>query len=88
MTVSQHANIKLRDVAEAITSAAAGKPMRNRFMDSSGINILISAHRALTGAGGWLRLAALSAPVLRTVQIVGLDTVIDCHPTLDQALHL
>ncbi|MER8059116.1 STAS domain-containing protein [Streptomyces sp. NPDC094022] len=57
-------------------------------MDSSGINILISAHRALTGAGGWLRLAALSAPVLRTVQIVGLDTVIDCHPTLDQALRL
>ncbi|TXJ77513.1 anti-sigma factor antagonist [Streptomyces lavendulae] len=62
--------------------------MRNRFMDSSGINILISAHRALTKAGGWLRLAALSAPVLRTVQIVGLDTVIDCHPTVDQALRL
>ncbi|MYU62861.1 anti-sigma factor antagonist, partial [Streptomyces sp. SID69] len=61
---------------------------RVSFMDSSGINILISAHRALTEAGGWLRLAALSAPVLRTVQIVGLDTAIDCHPTLDQALHL
>ncbi|MER6678746.1 ANTAR domain-containing protein [Streptomyces sp. NPDC000983] len=27
VTVSQHANIKLRDVAEAITSAATGKPM-------------------------------------------------------------
>ncbi|WP_308010818.1 ANTAR domain-containing protein [Streptomyces sp. AC495_CC817] len=27
VTVSQHANIKLRDVAEAVTSAATGKPM-------------------------------------------------------------
>ncbi|MCS0603587.1 STAS domain-containing protein [Streptomyces sp. LP11] len=59
---------------------------RVSFMDSSGINILISAHRSLTEAGGWLRLAAPSAPVLRTVQIVGLDAVIDCHPTVDQAL--
>ncbi|MEU0677111.1 ANTAR domain-containing protein [Streptomyces sp. NPDC006172] len=27
VTVSQHANIKLREVAEAVTSAASGKPM-------------------------------------------------------------
>ncbi|MFJ7046697.1 hypothetical protein ACIQVC_25255 [Streptomyces sp. NPDC101112] len=27
MTVYQHANIKLRDVAEAVTSAATGAPM-------------------------------------------------------------
>ncbi|MEU5798806.1 STAS domain-containing protein [Streptomyces sp. NPDC047813] len=59
---------------------------RVSFMDFSGINILIGAHRALTEAGNWLRLAALSAPVLRTVQIVGLDSVLDCHTTLDQAL--
>ncbi|MFF7266448.1 ANTAR domain-containing protein [Streptomyces sp. NPDC008159] len=27
VTVSQHANTKVRDVAEAVTSAAAGEPM-------------------------------------------------------------
>jgi AmiR/NasT family two-component response regulator len=27
VTVSQHANVKLRDVADAVTSAATGKPM-------------------------------------------------------------
>ncbi|MFF4018714.1 STAS domain-containing protein [Streptomyces sp. NPDC001843] len=58
------------------------------FMDSSGINILISAHRRLTEAGGWLRLAAPTETVLRTLQIVGIDTVIDCRETLRHALSI
>ncbi|MEU1710955.1 STAS domain-containing protein [Streptomyces sp. NPDC005706] len=56
------------------------------FMDSTGINILIAAHRALTEADGWLRLASPTGVVLRTLRLVGVDTVIDCHETLDQAL--
>ncbi|MDI1457029.1 STAS domain-containing protein [Streptomyces sp. ATE26] len=56
------------------------------FMDSSGINILIAAHRALTAAGGWIRLASPTGAVMRTLELVGLDTVIDCRETLDQAL--
>ncbi|MFJ4871375.1 STAS domain-containing protein [Streptomyces sp. NPDC088757] len=57
------------------------------FMDSSGINILITSHHALAQAGGWLRLAGPTAPVMRTISIVGLDTVIGCHDTLAQALN-
>ncbi|MET7686270.1 STAS domain-containing protein [Streptomyces sp. NPDC005423] len=56
------------------------------FMDSSGINVLIAVHHTLTGAGGWLRLAGATPPVLRIVQLVGLDAVIPCAPTLQQAL--
>ncbi|MEU3342221.1 STAS domain-containing protein [Streptomyces sp. NPDC006668] len=56
------------------------------FMDSTGINILIAAHNALAQAGGWLRLAAPTRTVLRTLQIVGVDAVIDCRETLRQAL--
>ncbi|MFF8595220.1 STAS domain-containing protein [Streptomyces sp. NPDC015220] len=59
---------------------------RVAFIDSSGINVLIAAHRALTEAGGSLRLAAPGKVVLRTLSLVGVDTVIDCHETLDQAL--
>jgi stage II sporulation protein AA (anti-sigma F factor antagonist) len=59
---------------------------RVTFMDSTGINILISAHRSLTEAGGWIRLAAPTEAVLRLLQIVGVDTVIDCRETLRQAL--
>ncbi|MFH8336495.1 STAS domain-containing protein [Streptomyces sp. AM6-12] len=56
------------------------------FMDSSGINIFITAHRALGEAGGWLRLAAAGESVMRTISLVGVDTVIDCRETLHQAL--
>ncbi|MGW2709329.1 STAS domain-containing protein [Streptomyces sp. NPDC001356] len=56
------------------------------FMDSSGINILIAAHQALSEAGGWLRLAAVGASVMRIISLVGVDAVIDCRETLRQAL--
>ncbi|PKW05330.1 anti-sigma-factor antagonist [Streptomyces sp. 1222.5] len=55
------------------------------FMDSSGINVLLAAHRDLTPLG-WLRLAGVTQSVLRTLQIVGVDTVIDCCPSLREAL--
>ncbi|MFI6564146.1 STAS domain-containing protein [Streptomyces sp. NPDC050534] len=56
------------------------------FMDSTGINILINAHHTLSEAGGRLRLAAPTTAVRRTLQIVGVDAVIDCHTTLHDAL--
>ncbi|MFH9084112.1 STAS domain-containing protein [Streptomyces sp. NPDC017673] len=56
------------------------------FMDSSGINIFIAAHRTLGEADGWLRLAAPRESVMRTLNIVGVDTFIDCRETLRQAL--
>ncbi|MFG2463736.1 STAS domain-containing protein [Streptomyces sp. NPDC048523] len=56
------------------------------FMDSTGINLLIAAHQSATDAGGWIRLAAPTSSVMRTIQIVGLDTLIDCHATLREAL--
>lgn len=59
---------------------------RVTFIDSTGISIFISAHHALTEAGGWIRLAAPGEAVRRTLQIVGIDTVIDCRETLRQAL--
>jgi anti-anti-sigma factor len=56
------------------------------FMDSGGINILISTYRTATDAGGWLRLAAVQTPVLHVLQLVGLNSIITCHPDLGQAL--
>ncbi|WP_406368524.1 STAS domain-containing protein [Streptomyces sp. NBC_00647] len=56
------------------------------FMDSSAISVLAAAHRDADAAGGWMRMAALSQPVRRVVEIVGLDTIITCCPTLAQAL--
>ncbi|MFI5681754.1 STAS domain-containing protein [Streptomyces cellulosae] len=56
------------------------------FMDSSGINVLITAHQDMSDAQGWLRIAGAQSPVLRVLQLVGLDQVIGCHPTVEQAL--
>ncbi|NEB04098.1 STAS domain-containing protein [Streptomyces sp. SID13726] len=56
------------------------------FMDSSGVNALITAHQAAQAARGRLRLAGMHGAVLRTVQIVGLDTLLSCHPTVRDAL--
>ncbi|MEV2211187.1 STAS domain-containing protein [Streptomyces sp. NPDC050997] len=56
------------------------------FMDSSGINALIATHQAMSDAQGWLRIARAQNPVLRVLQLVGLDQVIPCHPTVEQAL--
>ncbi|MEU4039838.1 STAS domain-containing protein [Streptomyces collinus] len=56
------------------------------FMDSSGINLFIAAHQALSEAGGWIRLAGASDPVRRVLELVGVDTFIDCHASLREAL--
>jgi stage II sporulation protein AA (anti-sigma F factor antagonist) len=59
---------------------------RVTFMDSSGVNALIAAFQAAQAAGGWLRLVVVRGAVLRTLQLVGLDTVVPFHPTLEDAL--
>ncbi|WP_031070775.1 STAS domain-containing protein [Streptomyces sp. NRRL S-118] len=56
------------------------------FMDSSGINVFVSTHQQVSGAGGWVRIAGAQEAVLRVLQLVGVDAVIPCHPTIEQAL--
>ncbi|MDR6978944.1 anti-anti-sigma factor [Streptomyces sp. 3330] len=56
------------------------------FMDSSGINVFVAAHQAMSGTDGWLRIAAARKPVLHVLRLVGVDSLITCHPTLEQAL--
>lgn len=56
------------------------------FLDASAISALAAAQRDAASADGWIRLASLRATVQRVVEMVGLDTVIPCYPTLRQAL--
>ncbi|MFI9773043.1 STAS domain-containing protein [Streptomyces sp. NPDC052415] len=56
------------------------------FMDSSGINVFVAAYQQVSAAQGWLRIAGAQDSVLGVLQLVGVDDVIPCHPTLDQAL--
>ncbi|MFB8750476.1 STAS domain-containing protein [Streptomyces parvulus] len=56
------------------------------FLDSSGINVLITAHREAESLGVWLRLAAPRDPVERVLRLVGVDGLIGCFPSVEQAL--
>ncbi len=56
------------------------------FMNSTGINILISAHQNTQAHGGQLRLAHVPPPVMDVLRIVGLDEILPLYPTLDLAL--
>ncbi|MGA5899296.1 STAS domain-containing protein [Streptomyces venetus] len=56
------------------------------FMDSSGINVFVAAYQQATDTGGWVRIAGAQHSVLRVLQLVGVDTLIPCHPTTEQAL--
>ncbi|MFJ9026430.1 STAS domain-containing protein [Streptomyces sp. NPDC102259] len=77
---------------QALDASGAPRPRivvdlsRVTFMDSTGINIFVAAHRTLAEADGWIRLAAPGEAVMRTLQIVGVGAVIDCRETLRQAL--
>ncbi|MFF1721130.1 STAS domain-containing protein [Streptomyces sviceus] len=57
------------------------------FMDSSGINVFVAAYQQVSGAQGWLRIVGAQDSVLRVLQMVGVDTLIPCHATVEQALH-
>ena len=46
------------------------------FMDSTGLGVLIAAHRRLTATGGKLTIHKPSRPVLRVLQVSGLDRLL------------
>ncbi|MEV6116338.1 STAS domain-containing protein [Streptomyces sp. NPDC052109] len=89
--IDHHTGDKLRqalDLSDIARPRIVVDMRQVTFMDSSGINILIAAHIRLSETGGWLRLAAPTDSVLRTLQIVGVDAVIDCRETLRDALSI
>ncbi|MGW2787943.1 STAS domain-containing protein [Streptomyces populi] len=55
------------------------------FMDSSAIAVLALARQHAAEAGGWVRMAALTPPVQRVVNFVGLNMIADCYPQLADA---
>ena len=57
-----------------------------RFCDSSGISMLVRAHKQATANGTQLRLVVLSAAVLRILTLVQMDHLLLIYPTLSQAL--
>jgi anti-sigma B factor antagonist len=60
---------------------------QTRFCDSSGMTVLIHAHQRALAEGGELRLVIpADGAVLRIFTLTGLDRVIPCFGSLDEAL--
>jgi len=60
--------------------------MATSFCDSSGISMLVRAHKQAAANGTELRLVAASPAVLRTLTLAGLDQLLPIYPSLSQAL--
>ncbi|MFG2811526.1 STAS domain-containing protein [Streptomyces massasporeus] len=71
---------------EAVPARIVADLSNVTFMDSSGINVFLGAHLQTTKAAGWVRFAGARQAVLRVLQVTGVDTLIPCHPTVEQAL--
>jgi anti-sigma B factor antagonist len=56
------------------------------FMDSTGLGLLIGAHRRAVLAGGVLRIVCSRPEILRTLRISGLDQVLVVERSLAAAL--
>ncbi|MGJ7414572.1 STAS domain-containing protein [Streptomyces cinereoruber] len=83
--VLEHALLERSGTAEPLRVVADLEGVT--FLDSSGLNVLISVNRQVGETGGRLRIAAAQQAVRRVLTLVGVDTVIDCRPTLEDALH-
>jgi anti-anti-sigma factor len=57
-----------------------------RFCDSAGVRNLLLAHRRAAESGVELRLAAASEPVLRVLELVGVDQLVRVYPDVPTAL--
>jgi len=57
-----------------------------RFCDSSGIGVLVRAHRQAAATSTELRLVVPSGAVLRALTLVRMDDVLPIYPSLSQAL--
>ena len=57
-----------------------------RFCNSSGISMLVQAHRRAAANQAELRLVVLSAAVLRALTLVRVDFLLPIYPSLDAAL--
>jgi anti-sigma B factor antagonist len=56
------------------------------FMDSTGLSVLLAAHKRARADGGSIRLVCPEGPVLRVLRLTGMDKVLSVYGSLAQAV--
>jgi anti-sigma B factor antagonist len=82
-----------QDLRDAIVTALSGGAAalivdmsETEFCDSTGLNVLVRAHKRLAEAGGELLLVAIEPTLLRIFKVTGMDTMFHLFASLDEAL--
>lgn len=78
-----------RELDAALTpgvAAVVADMTATRFCDTSGVRMLVLAHRRAAASGVELRVVIPSASILRVLAITKVDTVLRIHPSLEEAL--
>ncbi|ACQ78890.1 anti-sigma-factor antagonist [Beutenbergia cavernae DSM 12333] len=57
------------------------------FIDSTGLGVLVTAHRQLASRGGRLHVCAPEGKITSVIALTGLDAVLAVHSALDDAVH-
>jgi anti-anti-sigma factor len=55
------------------------------YIDSTALGVILAAQHRLRDAGGWLAVAAPTAPVTRMFRVTGLTRLVAMHPTVTDA---
>jgi anti-sigma B factor antagonist len=80
----------LRDVLLSALNAGAAALVvdmtSTTFLDSAGVTALVRATRRATSTDATLRLAVAGAAVLRVLNLVGIDRLVEVHASLSDAL--
>jgi anti-sigma B factor antagonist len=56
------------------------------FMDSTGLSVLLAAHKRAQADGHSIRLACPAGPVLRVLQLTGMERVLPVYGSLAEAV--
>jgi anti-anti-sigma factor len=80
----------LRDaLLSALNSGALGLVVdltATTFIDSAGVTALVRASRRASATEATVRLAVTATPVLRVLNLVGIDQLLDVHPSVTGAM--
>ena len=78
---------ELNSVLTAQRAAAVVADLtQTRFCDSAGIAALVRAWKRASALGAGFRVVVPAGPVLRILQVLGGDRILDVYPSLDAAL--
>jgi anti-sigma B factor antagonist len=86
MATAGRAGQQLGSAFAASVTAVIADMTATTFCDSSGISMLVRAHKQAAATSTQLRLAVPSTAVRRTLALVQVDSLLPVYPSLTQAL--